>query len=160
MAAGDIIMSTVVGGVPSFPCGPCSTCHALIGDTLPIVTSSLIGCGCGLTGAGPPDVSAYIEFLTSPNGSFNATWNALFGGWIVILATAREHQFTEEDCSGEENTADFDMGVLITCAGNNRFTVSSSSARINGTVGFDEPLAGEACAPANVGGLIFTIPSP
>ncbi len=91
MAEGDIIMSRVVDGAPSFPCGGCNPCD--LGDTLEMLFSGLTTCvGCVAPTPGPGqgyslEVNAlsltgpYTLTKTAPNtwtvtgvGSYDITW--------------------------------------------------------------------------------------
>lgn len=83
MAAGDIIMSAVTSGSPSFPCGPCGLhCHDLWGDTLPVILSGYADCSCYALVDGIPRL---VTGHTGLDGAFTATWDGSV--WTVVVGT-------------------------------------------------------------------------
>lgn len=117
MAEGDIIMSTVVAGVPSFPCGGCAVCHALWGDHLVLVLTMfdmacLVGNCFTLRGK--------FYSVTATGGTINAAWDAAWApGWQVVVDTLTFQEYEEDSCTTPKG-ATFTLNALaqIACSEN------------------------------------------
>lgn len=124
MAAGDIIMSEVVAGVPRFPCGPCAFTCSYTGDIDVVISGISICANCW---PGPP-LDYQITAFTGINGGFTATFfPSIFGdSWRVVIGTITLTRWNSVDgsCSGDfVDAIDYDVTLIITCSGEGELQV-------------------------------------
>ncbi len=98
-------MGTVVGGVPTFPCGPCVVCPPTT-TTFSVTFSGITPCACdsdiGLT--------AVLNFTsTSP-----LTWGGLT--WFITIEDGASTTIYEgEGCTDPAEPVDVDVDVILAC---------------------------------------------
>jgi hypothetical protein len=90
MAMGDIIMSAVSAGSPSFPCGGCN-CHGYWTDTISLTVSGIISCGC----VG----DRKIINIVMP-GAWSLAWDAGTTSWISAIAGSNDLYISNVPGSG------------------------------------------------------------
>lgn len=112
MAGGDIVMSMVSGGAPSFPCGGCGIyCEDLYGPDLDVVIAGFTDCGeCFILSGGR---SIQLTGFTGITGSFSA--GSTPTPWSVVIGTVTVDLFATEDCSGPSEPATSDVTLVIGC---------------------------------------------
>lgn len=120
MAEGDIVMTTVVDNVPTFPCGGC-TCADLLGHDLEVVISGVSNCGdCWIYDGFGAGVAFRLSGFTGVNGSFVATWNG--SGWNPLVlgvgTIQRWGNFPATACDEDDPVGDtvFDITASLDCS--------------------------------------------
>lgn len=124
MATGDIIMSQVTDGHPSFACGGCITCHPLLGDNLNVVNSGVTVCDPCLSNG---TLNINITF-TGINGAFTAIWDGTV--WTVVVGTATKTRYPDGGggCEGDADVETQDAIQTITCSGDNVLSSSITAS--------------------------------
>ncbi len=152
-----ILVSGKVGS--TIECGCAIRCRDRFGDTLQIVTSGFVSCGCVNDGIGG---SSNVEITGNPNGVFNVVWDSFFSFWRAVLSTTTTRQYLDEDCMTLNAESSTELAVIVACTGNNVMSIEGVGFVLNQSPAlFDVPYSSTTCGSgANVGNGVITLLNP